>query len=144
MTLTGGRGRGKPQILDMKNIHLDLDGIPTRALEADLGLREAGVSPSDRLDAFSSLVQKGAVICLAGILPLGAAREYEPASRDTGETELRDERRDAGGIPDGRGMDLSTLQDLVSGVGVILTSDFSLPRPAAAGMREGAGGGISH
>jgi hypothetical protein len=134
--------RGKAKMADMKQIHLDLDRIPTRTLEADLGMREEGIPPADRLEAFSSFVQKGAIICLAGILPLGAAREYAPVARGEDEAEFRDGGGTAGGMPRGQGMDLSTLQDLVSGVGVIMTSDFSLPKPWTAG-EERTNGGIS-
>lgn len=128
----------------MAQIRLDLDRIPTRTLEADIGSRLSGAGPEDRLFSFSSLIQRGALICLAGILPLAAAREYA-AERHGGEgAEIEDDKRTGGGIPDGRSMDLSTLQDLVSGVGVILTSDFSLPRPSGVRLDGMGGGGISH
>lgn len=123
---------------------LNLDGIPLSALEGDLERRAGGCMAVDRVDAFSSFMQKGAVMCLAGILPLGAAREYAPVPYNPGE-EMHFEQGGCGGEARGGDskMDFSTLQDLVSGVGVILTSDFSLPRPSGVRKDMGGRGGVS-
>lgn len=128
----------------MKPYIVNIDKIPTRILSEDLGRRDKGFSPAERVDALSSFVQKGAIICLAGILPLGAAREFEPTSIDRGLAGVGIENERSSN-ESSRSMDLSTLQDLVSGVGVILTTDFSLPRPAAVAERRGGNeNGIEH
>lgn len=118
---------------------INLDRIPTRELASDLDRRQVGVGVHERIDFLSSFVQKSALICLAGILPLGAARESLPVGRREDEGTALKQSTDGAS---GGDMDLSTLQDLVSGVGVILTSDFSLPRPSGTGPGK-SGGGIA-
>ncbi len=112
---------------------LNCKELTTEALIADIKARREGVDAGRRLDGLAHFVQKGAIICLAGILPLAAAREYTHGDeRGRGDWAAQPEisagplERGAGPGP---GMDLSTLQDLVSGVGVILANDFTLPQP---------------
>lgn len=143
MALTGGRRRGNQQVASMKNIQIDLDRIPTQALEADLDRRAVGATPIDRVGGLSSFVQKSAIICLAGILPLAAAREYAPERTEINGTAGFQDDRGVGGAGGGKAMSLSTLQDLVSGVGVILTSDFSLPRPTCTAGKSYPVSGLS-
>jgi len=110
----------------------------TAGLLLDLDRRDHGWTAVDRVELLSNVLQKSAFICLAGILPLGAIREYsrgrEEGIRDPITLDERGKKQSGEGIPNG--MDLSTLQDLVSGVGVILGSDFSLPRGGTNAARQ--------
>ncbi len=107
--------------------------LSTSFLLEDIRLREDGWRAADRVEQISHLIQKSAFVCLAGILPLGAAREYQYAV-PPGLVEVYEPGKDKKATKENNsaGLDLSTLQDLVSGVGVILGSDFSLPRPETA------------
>lgn len=109
-----------------------IGSIPTAALLRDASAAvDAQTSASERGHTLSCAIQKGALVCLAAAIPLAIARNYEYnmySSAPSSDPERRFEKKaETNPCTPPSALDLSTLQDAVSGLGFILTSTDSSP-----------------
>lgn len=119
-----------------------IESIPTSVLLRDTDL-STFESPEERGFNISKVLQKGALVCLAATLPVFEIKSYEfaPAHPEYSQPQEGSISRPSRPQPltPYAGMDMSTLQDAVSGLGFLLDppspstdiSASSLPRSAS-------------
>lgn len=107
-----------------------ISNIPTSVLLADAEASSSETA-SSRAHSLSNAIQKGALVCLAATIPLAVARNFERNMAYAAAPPQRERRIVSKGeycpalAP--VELDLSTLQDAVSGLGFILTAAPATP-----------------